>query len=143
MSKWKIGCFRISRDLLDNHLEIVQEIMAQVIVVRAELHYDTNCIHYTALGGCFEELDRSYEAPDYVIDCEEAEDGRPLIFVKGEAQSGDWLQRKLYSCTVCCDEGRLGCPKCSGSGEGMADGSRCLDCDDGAVPCGCVETNHD
>ena len=39
-------------------------------------------------------------------------------------------------CTVCGDDGTVMCPRCNGSGEGMADGSRCLECfGTGSVPC--------
>ena len=39
-------------------------------------------------------------------------------------------------CTVCGDEGTVMCPRGNGSGEGMADGSRCLECfGTGSVPC--------
>ena len=42
-------------------------------------------------------------------------------------------------CTVCGDEGTVQCPRCSGSGEGMVDGSVCRHCypikGSGSVPC--------
>jgi len=39
-------------------------------------------------------------------------------------------------CEVCQDEGRVLCPRCAGSGEGMVDGSRCMECKgSGSVPC--------
>lgn len=40
------------------------------------------------------------------------------------------------TCPYCGDEGWMGCPNCSGSGEGMSDGTRCWRCMGlGGVPC--------
>lgn len=44
-----------------------------------------------------------------------------------------------FRCPQCADEGTVQCPSCNGSGEGMADGSRCQHCyprkGSGSVPC--------
>ena len=50
---------------------------------------------------------------------------------------GRWTR---FLCTICEDEGSLGCSACAGSGEGMHPRSRCRTCGgSGEVRCECVE----
>jgi len=134
-----LGYFEISREVFE-HLDIVQEIMAQVVILKAEFHFDDRCIHYLAIGP-FEDVEESCEAPHYNIICDRRLDGRPLSFVKGSKMEGtNWLRDKLYNCLKCYDEGTLMCYRCGGSGEGMAVGCHCFDCGgSGEIPCGCKE----
>ena len=94
-----------------------------------------------AVGDCFEECPEGCIAPHYNIDCQNQLDGKPMVFTKGNRmEQMNWLDRKLYDCLICCDEKTVTCNRCSSSGEGMADGSKCTECGGtGEVPCSCVE----
>ena len=133
-----LGYFEIPREAFE-HLDVIQEIMAQVVILKAEFHFDTMSISYFAIGP-FDNVEEHCEAPHYNIVCYEGLEGKPFSFVKGDKMEGtNWLKIKLYDCLKCFDEGTLTCRTCSGSGEGMADGSKCLECGgSGEIPCGCA-----
>lgn len=50
----------------------------------------------------------------------------------------------MIDCPACEDEGAPFCPRCNGSGEGMADGSTCPTCHgSGEVPCECSASDDE
>lgn len=51
----RIGKFMVALDLIADEPETVVAMMAGLIVVRAELRYEDNAIHYTAIGPQFVE----------------------------------------------------------------------------------------
>ena len=51
---------------------------------------------------------------------------------------GDAVRARGDTCEICEGEGTIGCSACSGSGEGIHDGTTCRTCGgDGTVPCEC------
>lgn len=132
-----LGYFEIDKKAFED-LDIVKELLSQVIVIRADFHFDDLKMHYFAIGP-FEKVDSGCIAPHYNIECDHRLDGRPLRFVKGDPlEAKTWLLEKKYDCLKCYDEGTLSCSNCNGSGEGMADGSHCLDCKgSGQISCSC------
>jgi hypothetical protein len=75
----RIGKFRISFIFLQSHPKEAAAIFAGLIVVRAESRYDFDAIEYIALGDCFEEVDRGFEAPEYRLILTRNEDGSIVI----------------------------------------------------------------
>ena len=109
-----LGYFEISQEAFE-HIEFVKEIMSQVVVLKAELHFDDMSMHYCAIGP-FKDVEPSTIAPHYNIECD---DEKTLTFVKGDRMDRkDWLTRKLYNCLTCYDTQVVTCSKCNGSGEG-------------------------
>lgn len=49
--------------------------LSGLLVVRAESRYDYDAIEYIALGECFDEIDRGFEAPEYVAVLTKNENG--------------------------------------------------------------------
>lgn len=130
----KLGYFEISEKALQ-YLDLIHEILDQVVILKAEFHFDDMRMYYFGIGP-FEDVDARTIAPHYNIECQDFVDGKPLIFVKGnKAQELNWLELKLYNCLTCYDEQTVTCSKCNGSGEGMSDDSHCTVCKNGSIRC--------
>ena len=67
MSSKRIGKFQIMTHNIEDHPEMVQEIMSKVIVVRCEQRYDTDSIHYTAISDHFEDVELGKMIPEYQV----------------------------------------------------------------------------
>ena len=132
----KMGYFEIPEKAFV-HPDIVHEILDQVIVLKAEFHYDDMRMHYFGISEAFEEVSQAAVAPHYNIQCQDfIIDGKPLIFVKGDVMHAlEWLNPKLYNCLTCYDTQTVTCHVCNGSGEGQADGTPCLACNGNDVRC--------
>lgn len=61
------GSFRISQDLVLDNPAIVQYIMSQVIVVRAEMCWMSNSIHYDAISRHFDVCEIATIPPEYEV----------------------------------------------------------------------------
>lgn len=49
----RIGCFSIPREFINKHEQAVRDCLCGLIVVEAEMHFDSDAIHYTAIGWPF------------------------------------------------------------------------------------------
>lgn len=67
MNARNIGTFSIPRRMIDGDKEILLELFAGMIVVRAELRFDTDAIEYTAISDKFEPVDINRAAPHYSV----------------------------------------------------------------------------
>lgn len=72
MNKRRVGRFLINRDLIDNRSgEIVEMFHAlKILVVRAEMRYESNSIEYVGISPSFEDIGQGFEAPLYFIAAE-------------------------------------------------------------------------
>lgn len=64
----KIGRFRIWRPMIEREPAVIRSIMARMIVVRAELRWDTDSIEYVALCDDFDLVEQGFIAPEYEIE---------------------------------------------------------------------------
>ena len=63
-----IGRFAISRQMLHNNFGEVQELMKEVVVVRAEMMYISDCVEYTAISPTyFRAVPEGEMAPGYHV----------------------------------------------------------------------------
>ena len=132
-----MGRFELPESVFENHMDIVREIMNNIIIIHAEYHIDDQKIHYLGISDQFKAIEANTVAPHYNIFCDRTLTERPLIFALGDGLlGGDWLQDKLYDCLRCYDQKKVTCHKCASSGEGIADGARCIMCSgSGEVSC--------
>lgn len=65
--KNRLGKFYIDKDLIENNFEEVQKIMSKVVVVRAEMLYQSNSIEYMAISKDFDEVSEGKEIPTYKV----------------------------------------------------------------------------
>ncbi len=61
----RLGRFEITETVINDHPDVVQVIMSQVIVVEATNHFATGTVCYTAICADFEELEDGEMIPDY------------------------------------------------------------------------------
>lgn len=92
MKSRRVGIFEIPIQSIHLMLEVVQRIMARVMVVRAEMLYDRNAIEYTALSNDFEEVPQGHIPPRYEVMYDEFTD--KLWFEKVE--EGFLVSDELY-----------------------------------------------
>ena len=124
-----LGYFEIS-DAEFEHMDAIKEIMVQVVVLKADFHFDDMCMHYCAIGP-FADVEPSTVAPHYNIVCSDDWPGKPLTFQRGEKlDKRNWLHLKLYDCQTCYDTHEVSCHKCRGSGESKS-GGQCTICNGG------------
>lgn len=67
MKPRRLGKFQIAHHNIEDHPEMVRQIMAEVIVVHCEQMYHTASIHYTALSEHFEDVALGQEIPEYTV----------------------------------------------------------------------------
>ena len=67
MNPRQAGRFAIDCDLIYRTPQAVQAVMAQCIVVRAEMMFARNQIEYTAIGDAFQPVDAGQMTPLYVV----------------------------------------------------------------------------
>lgn len=60
----QLGKFRIED--IDRNLREAKLVLARVVVVRAEMMYDANCIEYTAISDDFDRVDDGERVPEYL-----------------------------------------------------------------------------
>ena len=65
----RIGKFRVSRELVENHHDEVVEMFCQlkIVVVRAEMMYAGDYIEYMGISPKFKDNDLMYIPPEYTI----------------------------------------------------------------------------
>lgn len=61
----RIGKFNIEIDVINDAPEVVQQVMGDVIVIRAEALLQTNMVEYHALCDSFEEVEDGVVVPEY------------------------------------------------------------------------------
>lgn len=74
----RLGKFQIALHNVQDHPEMVRQIMAEVIVTRCEQMYDTDSFSYTAISEHFEEVELGRMIPEYTVIC----DGKQVTFLK-------------------------------------------------------------
>jgi hypothetical protein len=79
----RIGRFSVSEVLIEQEPELFKKhIMAQMIVVRAEMVYMSRTIEYTSICDLFEELPQGYVPPEYSIWVTKGDDGEVSVEAK-------------------------------------------------------------
>ena len=63
----RLGTFKIDIRIIDTQPKVVKQIMGECIIVRAEMRYETNSIHYTAISDWFDEIPEGSMPMNYVI----------------------------------------------------------------------------
>lgn len=66
----RVGRFVIDKASLDACADWIQEIMARIIVVRADFHFEKDGIEYVAFCHDFKKVDIGQETPRYVVTIE-------------------------------------------------------------------------
>lgn len=135
MSSRRLGYFELPEKVFE-YPKIVAEIMSQVMILDAHYSFDRQCVKYLAIGP-FDIVLEAQEAYFYNIHCDTRLTEKPLVFVRSDIEGAEnWFEKKLYNCLCCYDEGSVDCYRCRGSGESMADGSKCPTCNGkGTEPC--------
>lgn len=64
----KIGRFEIEAEIIDEHPDVVLQIMATVIVIGADIAPDRKVIEYVAICEAFDDLDEGSVAPSYDVE---------------------------------------------------------------------------
>lgn len=67
MKPRRLGKFQIASHNIEDHPEMVRQIMSQVIVVRCEQMYDTDSFSYTAISEHFDEVELGQMTPEYQV----------------------------------------------------------------------------
>lgn len=62
---YSLGSFYLPRELINNNLSICQIILSTVVVIRAEMMYESDSVFYTGFSHGFMELDLGQKAPLY------------------------------------------------------------------------------
>lgn len=63
----RIGKFSISRRLIEDAPDTCLLVMAKVIVIRAEMLFESNSVEYVALSQLFDEVPQDCESPTYRV----------------------------------------------------------------------------
>ena len=81
--KKRIGSFRIDVELIHGFPEIVKTFFRKLdcIVIRAESHYSTSCVHYVAISNAFDAIEWNEAPPAYPVD---------VNYLKSKAK-GTWV----------------------------------------------------
>ena len=61
----RLGSFRVSEELLRSHTAEVMKVMAECVVIRCELRYETMTFEYVAISPHFEEVPEWQIPPQY------------------------------------------------------------------------------
>ena len=79
-----IGRFSVDRSLIERYPEEVEAMFEGLIVVRAEMMFDSNCIDYVALGDIFPLSEAFARAPEYRIEVvtKDVPEGRKVKAIK-------------------------------------------------------------
>lgn len=64
----RLGRFHIAIETVEQHRETIRLLMSELIILEAELHYDTHSVHYLAESKMFDEVPEHCMAPDYRIE---------------------------------------------------------------------------
>jgi hypothetical protein len=65
MNKRRIGKFYVNMDMLEGDLDTIRRILLGVIVIKAKLVYETDCIEYLGICDHFDVVPPGDMAPDY------------------------------------------------------------------------------
>ena len=68
----RYGKFSISRELIDCFPEEVLAIMQDVLVVRAEMHFASDCVEYIGMCMHFDKTEPGEEIPKYICTAHDA-----------------------------------------------------------------------
>jgi hypothetical protein len=71
----RIGLFRVSEEMVRHHAREVMKVMAECVVVRCELRYDTMTFDYVAISPHFAEVKEGQYPPKYEIRMEQVNMG--------------------------------------------------------------------
>ena len=63
----RLGRFSITIDCIENVIDDMMQLMGQLIVVRAEMLYESEAIYYTAHSALFDEIKQGDAIPEYRI----------------------------------------------------------------------------
>ena len=63
---YSLGSFYLSRELINNNLSMCHVILSNVVVIRAEMMYESDAIFYTGFSHGFIELELGQKAPLYL-----------------------------------------------------------------------------
>lgn len=63
----RLGRFRITAAIVEEHPESVLMIMARCVVVRCELHFDKEEFHYVAWSPDFALVENGAQIPEYTV----------------------------------------------------------------------------
>jgi len=67
MKNRRLGKFRISIKFIDDYPNTVKDIMGHCIIVSAEMRWESDSIHYTAISDWFDEVDNGCMPYEYRI----------------------------------------------------------------------------
>ena len=81
MKNRRIGQFEISRQVIEDSPALVQKIMGKCVIVRAELRFDRDVIHYIAVSPEFDDCLYGLEPPMYDVIIQRGNMGPIINFV--------------------------------------------------------------
>jgi hypothetical protein len=75
----RLGRFRIQRPLVRTLASELRSIFGEMVIVHAEMRWDTDSIEYVAMCDRFDVLEEGLEAPLYQLTLHTQEDGKLII----------------------------------------------------------------